>query len=80
MLVRYFAAALDAAGTESETISLPAPGTVADFQASVAAAHPALASVLPQCTLLVDGAAATAPDQDITSAATVDVLPPFAGG
>lgn len=39
-----------------------------------------LAQVLPHCSWLVNGVAHKDPGSAIAPAATVDVLPPFAGG
>lgn len=74
--VRYFAAAQDAAGRESE----PAKAlTLGALRTELVAAHPALGAILDRCALLVDGARA-ADDSTLAEASTVDVLPPFAGG
>ena len=43
------------------------------------AAHPDLATVLPVCSVLVDGLA-TEPADPLPAGAVVEVLPPFAGG
>ncbi|MCD2194206.1 MoaD/ThiS family protein [Actinomycetospora endophytica] len=79
--VRYFAAAKAAAGTATETMTLPGGTTVADVVAAVAADHgEALARVLGACSLLLDGRAVHDRDEPLPDGATVDVLPPFAGG
>jgi sulfur-carrier protein len=79
--VRYFAGAKAAAGTASETVTLPAGTTVADLVAAVAADHgEALARVLAACSLLLDGLAVHERGAELPDGATVDVLPPFAGG
>lgn len=79
--VRYFAGAKAAAGTPAETVTLPGGTTVADLVAAVAADHgEALARVLASCSLLLDGLAVHDRDQPLPTGATVDVLPPFAGG
>jgi sulfur-carrier protein len=83
--VRYFAAAAEAAGTTSERLDVvpgSAGGTVtADaLRAAMVAAHGAdLERVLTRCSLLADGVRVTA-DDPVPAGATVDVLPPFAGG
>lgn len=75
--VRYFAAAAEAAGVDIE--QLPA-GSAAQVRAAMVAAHgTALAKVLGRCALLADGARVEA-DDPIPVGATLDVLPPFAGG
>ena len=79
--VRYFAGAKAAAGTSSETVTLPAGTTVADLVAAVAADHgEALVRVLGACSLLLDGLAVHERGAPVPDGATVDVLPPFAGG
>lgn len=76
--VRYFAAAAEAAGTDTEHLDASILGELID---RLRARHGAdLERVLTRCSLLVDGtrtADAAAPLPDV---ATVDVLPPFAGG
>ncbi|MCW4458698.1 MoaD/ThiS family protein [Microbacterium sp. MPKO10] len=76
--VRYFAGAADAAGLDEQ--QLDAAATVGALRQRLADAHGAeFAGVLGRCSLMVNGSRlgdeATIPD-----AATVDVLPPFAGG
>lgn len=76
--VRLFAAARAAAGTPEVAV---APGTVAELSAELVRTMPALATVLPQCSFLVDGRSAKAPyDTVVPAGSTLDVLPPFAGG
>lgn len=75
--VRYFAAAAEAAGVASET--LPA-GTADGVRAAMVLAHGAdLERVLTRCTFLADGRRVDG-DDSVPAGATVDVLPPFAGG
>jgi molybdopterin synthase sulfur carrier subunit len=76
--VRYFAGAREAAGRTAEQLS--GPTSVAALRAALATAHPALSAVLPKCALLVAGARATSDATPIPDNATVDILPPFAGG
>jgi len=76
--VRYFAGAREAAGVTTE--QLGGPTSVAALRAALTAAHPALTTVLPKCALLIAGARAPSDNTEIPDAATVDVLPPFAGG
>lgn len=79
--VRYFAAARAAAGVESERLDVPPGGTVADVLAAARAAHGAeLARVLRRCSYLLDEVAVRDPATPLPPDATVDVLPPFAGG
>ncbi|WP_367401864.1 MoaD/ThiS family protein [Kocuria marina] len=87
MLVRYFAAAAAAAGTEEEHVETATALTHSELQQLLVTLHPVappgertLAQVLPQCSWLVDGVAARDQESPLAPAATVDVLPPFAGG
>ncbi|MCO7274771.1 MULTISPECIES: MoaD/ThiS family protein [Cellulosimicrobium] len=75
--VRYFAGARDAAGTETESVDATTAG---ELHAALVARHPALADVLPRCSLLVGGIRASTDATPIGTDETVDVLPPFAGG
>lgn len=74
--VRYFAAAAEAAGTDSEERSEP---TLTALREAVAAEHPALADILPRCAVMVDGVRSDG-DLALDDAELIDVLPPFAGG
>ena len=75
--VRYFAAAAEAAGIDTE--QLPA-GSAAQVRAAMVAAHGSgLDRVLDRCALLADGTRVEGDDQ-VPAGATLDVLPPFAGG
>ena len=74
--VRYFAAAAEAAGTDSEERG---EQTLLDLRAAVIAQHPALADILPRCAVMVDGVR-TDTDRPLDDAQLIDVLPPFAGG
>lgn len=76
--VRYFAGAREAAGRTTE--QLTGPTSVAALRDALTAARPGLGTVLPKCALLVAGARATSDDAQVPDGATVDVLPPFAGG
>ena len=75
--VRYFAAAAEAAGRESEVLG---GATVGALRSAMVEAHGAgLERVLNRCAVLVGGLRA----DDGTGVApgdVVDVLPPFAGG
>lgn len=75
-LVRYFAAAAEAAGTESEDRS---EATLAELRTAILNEHPSLFLVLPDCAVLVDGVR-TDGDAPLAEARLIDVLPPFAGG
>nr|WP_238402760.1 MoaD/ThiS family protein [Cellulomonas sp. H30R-01] len=74
--VRYFAAAAEAAGVDTETV--PA-GTAALVVAELTRRHPDLAAVLSRCALLADGTRVER-DDEVRAGVTLDVLPPFAGG
>ena len=74
--VRLFAVARAKAGVE---IIASEPGSLASIIESLKA-HGELASVLPQCSYLVDGVAGADLNQTINAGSTVDVLPRFAGG
>ncbi len=76
LTVRYWAGAQAAAGVASEAV--PA-GTVAQVVAAAGARHPGAAAVFALCAVLVDGLAAD-PDVVVPAGATVELLPPFAGG
>lgn len=88
MLVRYFAAARAAAGTEAETVPLTAPTrTRREVEALLVARHrqpepgrPPLAQVLARSSFLLDGVACPDPDTTVPDGAVLDVLPPFSGG
>ncbi|WP_309103402.1 MoaD/ThiS family protein [Microbacterium sp.] len=75
-LVRYFAAAAEAAGRETEERD---ERTLLALRAAVIEQHPALADILPRCAVLVDGVRAD-DDRRLDEARLIDVLPPFAGG
>lgn len=74
--VRYFAAAAEAAGTDSEERS---EASLVALRAAVVAEHPALADILPRCAVMVDGVRTDA-DLALDDAELIDILPPFAGG
>ena len=76
--VRYFAGAVEAAGTDRESL---VASTAAELRAAMIAAHgEELARVLDRCSLLADGVRLDDPGVSLPPGATVDVLPPFAGG
>jgi|APIni6443716594_1056825.scaffolds.fasta_scaffold1920823_2 molybdopterin converting factor small subunit len=77
VLVRYWAGARAAAGVDEERLTDVA--TVGDLVARLSAAHPALATVLPVCSVLVGGRAGAGEDP-VPPGAVVEILPPFAGG
>ena len=77
--VHLFAAARAAAGVP--TLEVDA-GTLGEVLERLVAVAPALASVLPRCSYLVDEVAARPSDldRDVPPGSRLDVLPPFAGG
>lgn len=74
--VRYWAGARQAAGVAQDEV---APGTVGDVLGAVVSARPALAEVLPICSLLLDGRVVER-SRRVEPGAVLEVLPPFAGG
>jgi molybdopterin synthase sulfur carrier subunit len=79
--IRYFAAARAAAGVDSEPLELPDGATVADALAAIRERHGAeLARVLDRCSFLLDEVAVRDRSAVVPAGATLDVLPPFAGG
>ena len=80
VLVRFFAAARDAANTETAVLALPAGSTVADAVGELCGQSEDLELVLQKCTFLVDGVAVRDRATVLTADQTLDVLPPFAGG
>ena len=75
--VHLFAAARSAAGVK--LIEVPA-GTLGEVLAAAVAQRPGLGEVLPRCSTLVDGLAASDDAATVGPGGRVDVLPPFAGG
>lgn len=74
--VRYFAAAAEATGTDSEDRD---ERSLEQLRAAVVVDHPALADILPRCAVMVDGIRSD-DDVPLDDARLIDVLPPFAGG
>jgi molybdopterin converting factor small subunit len=75
-VVRYFAAAQEATGLDTERRAETTRGAL---RAAVTAAHPGLGGILPRCAVLVGGSR-VADDTQLAADDLVDVLPPFAGG
>jgi molybdopterin converting factor small subunit len=76
--VRYFAGARAAAGLSSERV---AAGSLDDLASVLSERHgERLAMVLKAASFLVDGLACHDRQAALPAGATVDVLPPFAGG
>ena len=79
VLVRFFAGAAAAAGTEEEEVHVPPATTVGNLVDRLAGRGPELAKVLAASSYLLDAVAAR-PGDGLSDGATLDVLPPFAGG
>ncbi|MGW4947756.1 MoaD/ThiS family protein [Actinoplanes sp. NPDC004185] len=76
--IRYFAGARAAAGCSAESV---AAASVEDLTVVLAQRHgERLAMVLKAASFLVDGLACHDRKAALPAGATVDVLPPFAGG
>jgi len=75
--VRYFAGARSAAGLPEEKI---VAASLEELVAALASRGPALARVLSVSSFLVDGTVCRSATAALPDGATVDVLPPFAGG
>ena len=80
MRVRLFAAAAEAAGCEERTVG--GATTLRELCEVLVREHGAeLGTVLARCSFLVDGVRGDGDgDMKVPAGATVDVLPPFAGG
>ncbi len=78
--VRFFAAARDAAGADTRTLTQPAGATVADAIGELCGQSGELALVLQKCSYLCDGIAVRDLATVLQAGQTLDVLPPFAGG
>ena len=78
--VRYFAAARAAAGFDDEIIGIAPDTTVGTLVQKLSERSTDLAKVLSRCSYLCDGIAVRDLGMTLSDAATLDVLPPFAGG
>lgn len=79
--IRYFAAARAAAGVEAEPLELPDGASVDDAIAAIRERHGTeLGRVLDRCSFLLDEVAVRDRATPLPGDATLDVLPPFAGG
>ncbi|HOA88658.1 MAG TPA: MoaD/ThiS family protein [Propioniciclava tarda] len=76
--IRYFAAAAAAAQVGSERRVADTLGALLDQLTDVHGED--FAKVLGRCSVLVDGARSEDRDLALAPTATVDILPPFAGG
>jgi len=78
--VRFWAAARAATGVETAFVAAGGLTGVIDV---VTTKYPELSALLPRCSLLLDGVAVGREDVASTHApigATLEILPPFAGG
>ncbi|WP_243709776.1 MoaD/ThiS family protein [Micromonospora sp. 15K316] len=79
LTIRYFAGARAAAGRSEELV--PAGGSLDGIAAELAVRHgERLAAVLRVASFLVDGLVCHDRHTPLPAGATIDVLPPFAGG
>lgn len=83
--VRYWAAARSAAGLPEEDVEVTGPVTLADLRAEVVRRHAGsrLESVLGVCSVLVGDRPVGSQEPAevvVPPGATVEFLPPFAGG
>ena len=75
--VRFYAAARKAAGVSEIQLE---PASAMQLLDKAVEAHPNLAQVLPQCSFLLSEIALHDLSTEVLDNATLDVLPPFAGG
>lgn len=82
--LRYWAAARAAAGRESDLVEIGSAASLADLLVQARDRHDAqFARVLASCSVLVEDRPVGTADPTavpITAGATVEFLPPFAGG
>ncbi len=82
--LRYWASARAAAGTDSDALEVSGPVPLADLIARVRAAHTSrFSDVIGCCSVMVGDRPVTTDDPAsviVEPGATVEFLPPFAGG
>jgi len=81
--LRYWAAAKEAAGLAEEAVDAATLAEALDAARDRHAATPRFAQVLRRCSYIVDGdpvGLRAADSVPLADGATVEVLPPFAGG
>lgn len=83
--LRYWASARAAAGSDSETLEVSGPVSLAELVTRVRAAHDSrqFSDVLACCSVMVGDRPVTTDDPTavmVEPGATVEFLPPFAGG
>ena len=77
--VRYFAAAVDASGCESEYVTVPTGATLADLREVIRSRHGAPMEPILRVSAYLVGDDLTR-DLGRVIGSRVDVMPPFAGG
>ena len=77
--VRYFAAAVDASGCDSEYVTVPVGATLADLRDVIRSRHGAPMDPILRVSAYLVGDDLTR-DLGRAIGSRVDVLPPFAGG
>lgn len=78
--VRYFAAARDAAGVDSDLLYLKSGATLEDAIRELRGQSDKMILVLQKCSFLCDGVAVRDRTAVLRPHQILDVLPPFAGG
>jgi molybdopterin converting factor small subunit len=84
--LRYWASARAAAGTDSDVVDVSGPVTLAELVGRARETHaesPRFAQVLACCSMMVGDRPVTTDDPTqvlVEPGATVEFLPPFAGG
>jgi sulfur-carrier protein len=84
--LRYWAAVRAAAGVQEDLVEVTGPCTLAELSSRAKALHessPRFAAVLDTCSVLVGDrpvASADPASVQVPAGATVEFLPPFAGG
>ncbi len=78
--VRFFAAARDAAGKDTDVLRVPIGSTIDHAICELSGQSDKMALVLQKCSFLCDGVAVRDPGTVLHAHQTLDVLPPFAGG
>lgn len=78
--VRFFAAARDAAGKDTDVLRVPFGSTIGGAVCELSGQSDKMALVLQKCSFLCDGVAVRDRGTVLRAHQTLDVLPPFAGG
>ncbi|WGD36570.1 MoaD/ThiS family protein [Lysinibacter sp. HNR] len=76
--VRLFAGAAESVGAEALTLGAQTLGELTRLLSADGGRE--VQSVLERCSFLVNGVRKSAPETPLAAGATVDVMPPFAGG